>query len=161
MLLQKKGADIWTHRLYKRLKSVKHSVQFCTSFRVSANMRNASLEGQIWTCQHANVAVDAPPSILIFIFSKKNEFMFLAWWLESLYHDKMFPDALCPQHHLTVHSDQLVRSGKGLATCPRGRSWPMSEGKKRSVKSQKLLRPRLHGGPSSSCCRPRSKTWGR
>lgn len=94
-------------------------------------MRNASLEAQIWMCQHANVAVEAPPSNLHFIyFFKKNEFMFLAWWLKSLYHDKMFPDALCPQHHLTVHSDQLVSSGKGLATCPRGRSWLMSEGRR-------------------------------
>lgn len=93
-------------------------------------MRNPSLEAQIWMCQHANVAVEAPPSNLVFIYFFKIEFMFLAWWLKSLYHDKMFPDALCPQHHLTVHSDQLVSSGKGLATCPRGRSWLMSEGKR-------------------------------
>lgn len=71
--------------------------------------------------------------------------MFLAWLMKSFYHYKMFPDALCPQHHLTVHSNQLVSSGKGLATCPRGCSWLMSEAKESVVKSQKLLRLRLHG----------------
>lgn len=112
VLLQNKGADIWTHRSYKRLKSVKHCAG-CTSYRVSANMRNASLEAQIWTCQHANVAVEAPPSILLFIFI----FIFLNW----VYVSGLVAETIVSWQNVSRHALPAAPSDRSLR--PAGQLW--------------------------------------
>lgn len=150
MLLQKKGADIWTQRSSKRLKSVKSDT--VTAKVSQQDKRKANLEAQC-----GNMHLQQLKLLQAFLIkkNKKSLCFWLGGWNHSI-HDKMFPDDVP-----TEPSDRSVWAAgqfwESVSATASGCSWLMSEGEKMSLnKSQKLLHPRLHGGqsptPTSSCC---------
>lgn len=111
MLLQKKGADIWTQRSSKRLKSGK--LDAVTAKVSQQDKRKANLEAQ-----RGNMHLQQLKLLQAFLIKKKKVYVsgLVVEIIPSMI--KCF-QTMCPQNHLTVQSEQLVSSGRALAPQPR------------------------------------------
>lgn len=155
MLLQKKGAAIWTQRSSKRLKSVK-SETLCRLKRLKKTKGKLIWKHNMATC----ICSSWSSSKLSWL--KKKKLYVSGLVAEIIPSMKKCFQTMCPQHHLTVQSEQLVSSWRVLAPQPQGCSWGEKRVwiKVRNCCIQSFMEASLQS-PTSSCCVWRSKAQGR